>query len=168
MPRNWVWNFNPNPVAKTDEVNEALIGRCAKEKLKKKWMEEVKSENGNETASGNEVEWQGIGRWLAAAWRSVSRLVPSRVHRNCTSSSCQRKFITMRRRIESITWCHVLKSARRTCWLAARRWRRPNTSLGSILFELLKKKMIIFPLGFLLPSQNRKTKTRELKLIGMC
>ena len=45
MPRNWVWNFNPNPIAKTDEVNGALIGRCAKEKLKKKGMEEVKSEN---------------------------------------------------------------------------------------------------------------------------
>ena len=44
MPRNWVWNFNPNPVAKTDEVNGTLIGRCAKEKFKKKWMEEVKSE----------------------------------------------------------------------------------------------------------------------------
>ena len=45
MLRNWVWNFNPNPVAKTDEVNEAFIRKCAKEKLKKKWMEEVKSEN---------------------------------------------------------------------------------------------------------------------------
>ena len=36
MPRNWVWNFNPKPFAETDEVNRALIGRCAKEKLKKK------------------------------------------------------------------------------------------------------------------------------------
>ena len=36
MPRNWVWNFNPNPVSKTDDVNGTLIGRCAKEKLKKK------------------------------------------------------------------------------------------------------------------------------------
>ena len=45
MLRNWVWNFNPNPVGETDEVNEALIGGCAKEKWKKKWMEEVKSEN---------------------------------------------------------------------------------------------------------------------------
>ena len=93
---------------------------------------------GNETANGNEVEWQGIGRWLAAAWRSVSRRVPSPAHRSCTSSSFQRKFVTMRRRIESITWCHMLKSPRRTCWLAARRWRKPNTSLGTILFELLK------------------------------
>ena len=89
MLRNWVWNFNPNPVGETDEVNEALIGGCAKEKWKKKWMEEVKSENCNETASGNEVEWQGIGRWLAAAWRSVNRLVPSLAQRNCTSSSFQ-------------------------------------------------------------------------------
>ena len=62
-------------------------------------------------------------------------------HRNCTStcSSFQRKFITMRRRIESITWCHMLKSPRRTWWLAARRWRRLNTSLSTILFEMLKK-----------------------------
>ena len=36
MPRNWVGNFNPNPVTKTDEVNGALIGRWAKEKLVKK------------------------------------------------------------------------------------------------------------------------------------
>ena len=36
MPRKWVWNFNPNPVAKTDEVNGTLIGRCAKEKLREK------------------------------------------------------------------------------------------------------------------------------------
>ena len=37
----------------------------------------------------------------------------------------------MRRRIESIA----------TCWLAAWRWRRPNTSFGTILFlfELLKR-----------------------------
>ena len=37
----------------------------------------------------------------------------------------------MRRRIESIT----------TCWLAAWRWRSPNTSFGTILFlfELLKR-----------------------------
>ena len=33
----------------------------------------------------------------------------------------------------------MLNSPRRACWLAARRWRRPNTSLGTILFELLKK-----------------------------
>ena len=33
----------------------------------------------------------------------------------------------------------MLKSPRRTCWLAARRWRRPITSLGTLLFELLKK-----------------------------
>jgi len=33
----------------------------------------------------------------------------------------------------------MLKSPRRTCWLAARRWHRPNTSLGTILFEFLKK-----------------------------
>ena len=39
----------------------------------------------------------------------------------------------------------MLRSPRRTCWLAARRWRRPNSSLGTILFELLKT---IFPLGF--------------------
>ena len=45
MSRNWVWNFNPNPVGETDEVNGELIGGCAKEKLKKNWMEEVKSEN---------------------------------------------------------------------------------------------------------------------------
>lgn len=31
MPRNRVWNFNPNPVGVTGEVNGALIGRCAKE-----------------------------------------------------------------------------------------------------------------------------------------
>ena len=37
--------LNPIPVGETDEVNGALIGECAKEKLKKKWMEEVKSEN---------------------------------------------------------------------------------------------------------------------------
>ena len=35
MSRNWVWNFNPNPVGETDEVNGELIGGCAKEKLKK-------------------------------------------------------------------------------------------------------------------------------------
>ena len=79
--------------------------------------------------------------WLAA-WRSVSRLVPSRAHRNSTSSSFQRKFITTRRRIESITRCHILKSPRCTCWLTARRWRRPYISLGTILLELLKKNTI--------------------------
>ena len=51
----------------------------------------------------------------------------------------------------------MLKSPRRTCWLAARHWRRPNTSLGTILFELLKK-LIIFPLGFLPPNENQRTK----------
>ena len=56
MPRNWVWNFNPNPVAKTDEVNEALIGRFAKEKLRKSEWKKLKVKTGNETASGNEVE----------------------------------------------------------------------------------------------------------------
>ena len=27
MPRNWAWNFNPNPVGEKDEVNGALIAR---------------------------------------------------------------------------------------------------------------------------------------------
>ena len=157
MLRNWVWNFNPNPVAKTDEVNEAFIRKCAKEKLKKKWMEEVKSENWQRllvATRWNDKDLDGdFFSWLAA-WRSVSRLVPSRAHRNSTSSSFQRKFITTRRTIESITWCHMLKSPRCTFWLAARRWRRPNISLGTILLELLKKKTL-FPLGSLLPSQNQ-------------
>ena len=39
----------------------------------------------------------------------------------------------------------MLKSPRCTCWLAARRWRRPYISLGAILLELLKKKSTIPP-----------------------
>ena len=56
MSRNWVWNFNPNPVGETDEVNGELIGGCAKEKLKKSEWKKLKVKTGNETASGNEVE----------------------------------------------------------------------------------------------------------------
>ena len=81
MLRNWVWNLNPNPVAKTDEVNEAFIRKCAKEKLKKKWMEEVKSENWQRllvaTASSNEVEWQRLGRWLFFVASSLEISQPS-------------------------------------------------------------------------------------------
>ena len=77
--------------------------------------------------------------WLAA-WRSVSRLAPSRAHRNCTVQQLlSTKVYQHEKKDWTITWCHMLKSPRRTCWLAARHWRRPNTSLGTILFELLKK-----------------------------
>ena len=73
MPRNWVWNFNPNPVTKTDEVNGALIGGCAKENYRKSEWKKIKVKTGHDTASGNEVEWQGLGRWLAASSLEISQ-----------------------------------------------------------------------------------------------
>ena len=59
MLRNRVWNFNPNPVGVTDEVNGALIGRCAKEnKRKSEWKKLKVIKTGNETANGAQELYQ--------------------------------------------------------------------------------------------------------------
>ena len=124
-----------------EEVDGGLTGRCAKKILKKERMEEIKSENWQgklvETRwSDNDVDGDCFV-WLTG-WRSAPSVVPSRTHRNCTSTSFLRKYITKEER----DWIHYLisqaervadpKIPRRTCWMAVQVWRRPNTLLKTI------------------------------------